>query len=744
MPADVLPGWFAQDCSGSLGSGLQLVEVQRHAEDSGTPGRILIDADGRIWIPADAYQQWTGRQPPASPPRQTDDGEWHPLDAIPHHTDACQARLQIASQLPTQHHSGQHGSSTALPASTGALLNLDLFGHTSPGQGARLHALTELGLSTGIGYWRSRHLLQPEGNRRLDSQLRYDIISRGETVVLGDQLTSNGLTDNILFAGLSWGSDFSQRPELPRYPIPVLAGDAVLSSVAELYVDDQLRQREHLGPGPYQLQPLLTPQGFGEIQVITRDSLGRETRISQPFYSSSSLLAAGLDDYRINAGRLRLGFGSAQDRYGEHFASGDWRRGLNDRLTAGLHADVMPDRQGLQGSLLYGSPDTGLSGLASGMSHDRQAGTGYLLGISQEWLSRHASLQGSWRHASPAFVELGREPGAIATRASLQASLRPYPGLQTSAGWLREDRRDRDDLAIYNLALQFQLQTGSQWIISASNVPGNGWTRSLALFQTLAGKQSLAAQLQLDPDGNLSSLLQWSWQPDDHPWSLRADRADSRRDGHDSSSRVSAIYNGSYGLGSLGVVDSTAGRSLQGNLSTSLSWVPGSLFWGRRLSDSFVVVDTGEPGITLYRNHQVVGRTDAHGRMLISDLEPYHPALLALAADEIPMASQPARMEQDIRPPRGAGRVDWRPPAGSRMSAWQARLDDGGLLPAGSSIQHADKLAELPSGHDGLLYLPADWTGSRLDITLKDGRRCRIEHLPASDLTAEATCQLQP
>ncbi len=740
--ATVLPEWFEHDCHGSLGSGLQLVEIQRHAEDSGLNGRILIDANGRIWIPADTYQDWTGQPAPTIAPRLGEGERWLPLDAIPHHVDACRARLQLAGRLPVQRLAqAPQATASSLPAATGAVLNLDLAGYAASGGSPQLHALSELGISTGMGYWRTRQLFQPDGSHRLDSQFRHDILTRGETVVLGDQLSGGSLADSVVFGGISWGSDFSQRPELPRYPLPLLSGDAVLSSVAELYVDGQLRQRDRLAPGPYQMEPLLIPQGFGRIDVITHDALGRETRLSQPFYTSSSLLRAGLDDYRINAGWLRHGMGSDNDHYAEGYASGDWRRGLNDQLTVGTHADAMAGRQGLQGEILASATSTGLSRLTGGVSRDDQAGGGYQIGASQEWQSRDLSLQGSWRHASSAFAEPGREPGAIATCTSFQAGLNLTPGVQASAGWLREQRRDRDSLELRNLALQFHLFSGSQWVISATQVPGTGWTHSLSLFQALPGRQSLALQLQQDSDGELAGQLQWAWQPDEHPWSLRADLADDTRG---SASRIGAFYNGEYGAGSVGVNDNPDGRSLQGSLSTGLAWVPGNLFWSRRLNDSFIVVDAGEPGITLYRNNQIVGRTDSHGQLLVSDLQPYHPALLALGLDDLSLDAQPASLEQTVRPPRGAGRVDWRQPSGSRLNAWHARLDGGSLLPAGSLIRHNDESADLPSGQDGLLYIPAAWAGATLDITLPDGRRCHIGTLPADDPATEATCVLQP
>ena len=63
---------------------------------------------------------------------------------------------------------------------------------------------------------------------------------------------------------------------------------------------------------------------------MVRDILGRETVIVQPFFTSSQLLASGLNDWSVEAGALRRDFGTASTDYGPAFATATWRHGYSD------------------------------------------------------------------------------------------------------------------------------------------------------------------------------------------------------------------------------------------------------------------------------------------------------------------------------------------------------------------------------------------------------------------------------
>ena len=69
--------------------------------------------------------------------------------------------------------------------------------------------------------------------------------------------------------------------------------------------------------------------------------------------------------------------------------------------------------------------------------------------------------------------------------------------------------------------------------------------------------------------------------------------------------------------------------------------------------------------------------------------------------------------------------------------------DTGDWLPAGSILRHQSESAALPSGLDGLIYIPSHWRGDSLEAVLPDQRHCLIAALPATSADTELTCRLQ-
>ena len=736
------PAWFDDSCTASFPGGTQLVVIEREAGGEQSTGRIQVDASGRVWLSATDYRAWTGLD--ALPAEHQDDatGSWYLLTAIPYRLDACTMRLQLAAQLPRRHYLGDTRPDNAqMPAEAGGYLNLDLFGFSSERMGASIAAQTELGLSAAGALWRTRQVFLREGYRRLDSQARWDFPGQMMALEAGDIInTGLSMSPNVRFGGLSWGTDFSQRPELPTWPLPSIQGDATLPSTAELYIDGQLRQSNRLSAGPYALDPQSGVNGAGELQLVVRDSLGRETRIHQAFYTSPQLLRAGLNDYHLDVGRLREGFGTDNDHYGASFVSGRWRRGSDTLGTLGLRTDLLASSQSLQGEWVYSQPRWGLWQLGLGSSHSPREGWGERISAGYEWLSRQGSLQAQASVASPAFIELGREAGAVARSLRVQTGWRIGTASSISLGWSDEQRRDRDNISIATASWQQALSESRQAYVSLIQSPGLGLNSSIGLTQSLIANWSLSAQVSHRESDGCGLQVSLSWQPSQSVWSARlAGEARAR----EQLTQANWLYTGPRGQANIGIGERNGLSSVQGSLATSLAWVPNNLFWSKRLQDGFVVVDAGAPDITVYRNHQAVGHTDAQGQLLVSDTWPYQSTEFSLGWEDLPLNAQLGSLETTRRPPRGVGHVRLASADAAASQAWQARLNTGDWLPAGSILRYHGESAELPSGLDGLLYLPGHWQGDSLEAILPDQRRCLIEALPAHPKTPELTCQLQ-
>lgn len=735
------PIWFDRECQETLSAGIQLVAIEREAEAEPIMGRIRMDEQGKVWLSERDYLAWTGLSALPGETLKTADGQWYLLSAIPHRVDACTMRLQLAAQLPRRHYTNQEPFNTVtLPNAVGGFVNLDTFAFQTQNQPVRLATQAGFSLSTLGGLWHSNHVFLREGSQRLNSQVRWDIASNMTALKVGDILNNSfGLSPNVRFGGLSWGSDFSQRPEVATYPLPSFRGEATLPSSAELYIDGQLRQSNRLSSGPYALDTQTGINGAGDIQVIVKDSLGRETRISQPFYTSPKLLRAGLRDYHIDIGRLREGFATQNDTYTSGFLSARLRQGTEDSGTWGIRADWQHQRESLQGEWLMSHARWGLFQTGWGLSHDNDLGWGQHALAGYEWLSQRGNIQIQGSVSSPEFIELGRDPGAVARSLRAQTGWRLTPNSSISLGWSDEQRRDRDSIRLTTASWHQSLNSDRQVYLSLIHSPSFGLNSSLGMNQRLNSSWQSDVQLtQRDPDG-FGLQLNVSWQPQASAWSGRI-ASEVRQ--HELVNQANLQFLGDHGNIRMGLGDRNGVTSAQTSISTAFAWVPGNVFWSKPIPQGFLVVDTGMPQVTVYANNQPNGKTDRHGQRLLTDIWPYQTLPIRLGWEDLPMSLQLGEMESLVRPPRGIAALRLARSDPQYSEAWQALLSTGEPLPTGSSLSVHGETATLPSGLDGLIYVPARWRSQMLSVMLPDNRQCTIDTLPPGHSTGVLTCQL--
>src|SRR3546814_8559565 len=78
--------------------------------------------------------------------------------------------------------------------------------------------------------------------------------------------------------------------------MPSLNGSAALPSVVDIYVNDAPVGSRDLKPGPFQVVDAPIVSGNGEVNLVVRDMLGRETLVRQSYYNAPGQLRAGLHD----------------------------------------------------------------------------------------------------------------------------------------------------------------------------------------------------------------------------------------------------------------------------------------------------------------------------------------------------------------------------------------------------------------------------------------------------------------
>jgi outer membrane usher protein len=167
--------------------------------------------------------------------------------------------------------------------------------------------LTSSGLAQNLADERQ---LPPRKFLRLETTFTRDFPEQNRTLRLGDTSTRAAMWGrDVYFGGFRLGTNFTLTPGFVSQPLPALTGLSAAPSTVELYVNDVLRQVSNVPTGPFAIDNLPVLTGNGEARLVVRDLLGRETVIVQSFFSSSQLLAQGLDDWSVEGGRVRRDHG---------------------------------------------------------------------------------------------------------------------------------------------------------------------------------------------------------------------------------------------------------------------------------------------------------------------------------------------------------------------------------------------------------------------------------------------------
>ncbi|HXG28497.1 MAG TPA: fimbria/pilus outer membrane usher protein [Nevskiales bacterium] len=736
------PEWFPPACEQPATPGYALVEVHDTPRVEAAPGSAVlwIEPDGTVWAREQDLSSWI-REPPIGPARERAGARWHDLRStrLPYRYDPCLQTLWIAPPRDSQQLSfARSTTGTMLPARPSAFLNADFFSAQTGGARRQYAGLLDLGLAKGFGSFRSAWSADRDQTRRLDSFFTLDDPERVHRLRIGDGITrSHGLGTAVRYGGLRWGTDFSLQPEVPRFALPGLSGEAALPSSVELYVDGQLRDRREVDPGPFAISnpPVLT--GSGDLQVVVRDALGRETVYVQPFYVSTQTLADGIADYAIEIGRLRENFGSDDDRYGDGFLLGNYRYGASDRLTAGARLELQSDARLLGGTAVYLWPRIGQFNTALAIS-DGDAGSGAQFGLGYERIARGLSLglQGSW--SDPEYVELGRSPGAVARSLRAQLGMALPRRASLTLGWAEEIRRDRDSLELTALTYS---QTLFGWYGSASwlHSPQAGDSALLGLSRPLANGHTLALQLQRESNGDVFLTLTWQHSPGG-PLGWYSFLSGSGGDRE--SSIASAAYTGQRGSARLTTAEIEGLRTTQAELSSGLVWIDSDLYWTRPIRESFALADASAPGVRIYRDNQLVGITGDSGRVLVPDLITYNTTRISLDTEDLPLDRGLTEATQDIKVPPGGARVTLARPA-LPILQFRLVLESGEAVPAGAQLSLDGQPLDLPVGVDGLVYLETPAERFALQAQWSKGQ-CRTQTIDAQTPATEVACQSLP
>ena len=563
-------------------------------------------------------------------------------------------------------------------ASRGLLVNYNLFAQSTGGAvagSAELRYFDPHGTLTSSG----SAILRGErrGYTRYDTSWVRPFQDRMTTLQLGDTVTpSLGWTRALRLGGVEWRRNFELRPDLVTYPVASVAGSAVVPSSVDLYVNNVRQYSTEVPTGPFVIDQVAGLNGAGQATVITRDALGRQIATTLPLYVDTRLLTRGLSDYAVSVGALRRDYGQHSLSYGGPAAIGSWRHGWSDSVTLEGHAEAGRGLGLLGAGVLARVPGAGVASASLAASGGRQRG--WQAGLGYQYVSPRFALDLQSVRASKGYGDLGALEGTpvprALDRASLSTSFAGGHSLSANLIQLRMPRAAAPLLVTDPLGLAGTLEPTPAVTrtvsLAYSRSIGTRGNLSIGAFQDLARRteRGISFTFGMAFDSRISFNTNAGRQRGENVASMSLGRApdfdgglgwalQAGANGAQRYDQAQVQYLGAHGRATVSTQRVGEARVANLDVSGALVAMDGTLVAARQVGRGFALVSVGVPGLPVLQDNRPIGRTDAGGRLLVTDLMPYSPNRIAIDPSSLPPDTRIDRTTLDIVPRQYAGVV---------------------------------------------------------------------------------------
>ncbi len=657
------------------------------------------------------------------------------------------------------------------PAAPGAFFNYQVSAQQI--QGTSFGGLQgELGVFASPGVLTDTFVARRDAGQnqfvRLDSTFTHDWVDSLQTLNLGDSISDPGTWGNALrFAGIRFSRNFALRPDLLTTPLLSASGTATVPSTVDVFVNNQLVNSSTLPAGPFVIDRLPSITGTGDMSVVVRDALGREQVMTQSFYTSPFLLAAGLSQYAIDVGSVRNNYGITSTDYGAPIAEGSYRRGITDDFTLEGHAEYLKNFAHAAGvNAAYQIDHLGVINVTAA-NGGGFGGSGWLTGVGIEHRGSRASLVASTQWASRNFVQVGESPDPdfwITRRDLLQGGVSVGRTFSISVAWVRELFRNEPSQRSLSLTNTWSFGplgalelTVARTVVGAGTpslapsalppggivpptgfLPGSGFTAAqsstsvfLNYVYSLGGRKSVTAS-GIGGSGEGAP-----------PREGRVTYTDSPPVGPGYGYRLAAATNGDYdadwqqqGRAASLEVEAARTQGVDGRsayLTGAFTWLDGRFDALRSVNSSFGMVDLdGLANVPVYVENQLTARTDDAGRALLFNLRPYEANRVSIVPQDLPLDTTIESASTTVAPPFRSGVVVRFPVERTRGGTFRLVTEDGTAVPTGAEVVFNG--GKFPVVLDGKVYVTGYDHGTQGSATWKEGRCVfRLPPPPADD-----------
>lgn len=579
---------------------------------------------------------------------------------------------------------------------------------------------------------------------RLNTTWTYSDVDRMMTYRGGD-LTSGGLpwTRPVYLGGFQVQRNFKLRSDLVTMPLPSFKGTAAVPSTLEVYTQNTKTYSAPVGEGPFEIDNLPIYSGGGQARVVLRDSLGRETETSLPFYASSNMLAPGLLDFSFEAGMARRNYGTESFDYDERvYGVATARYGLTDWLTLEAHAEGGENLQNGGVGAIFPLAHFGVGSVAvAGSNHEGE--TGALVNASvelayDEWTfyGRVQRTFGDYHDIASVtadvetnFAGLGSigKRGAQAPKAIEQVAVSvPLPldlsalnlsythiedadGEESQIAGVSYSQQVFKNVSLYATAFVDLEENDSFGVFAGLSIPlGADYSSSVGVESSRDGTRftASAAKAERPENGNISWRAQTS-------------------EGETSQRSASAAYRSPWARFEAGVEQVDNNFRATGQIDGAIAVAGGGVFAANRIDDAFAVVDVGAADVDVLYQNRPYGKTNRSGKLLVTGLNSYEKNMLSIDPKSLPVdASIPATKEIVMPAGQSGVKVDFGVNTDVRAALVNLTDAAGAPLEAGLEVQLEGSDQTFFVGYDGQAYIEGLGSKNTLLVNLGDGREC--------------------
>ncbi len=735
------------------------LEVVINGETTGMIGHFR-ERDGALYAEAKELED-VGLKPPENAPSDDDLINLDRISDVSYEIDETQQVLRVTADMAARaakviNLAPEQGDGKTAESGIGAILNYSLFASTNN--------LTEddADLVRGVSGNFDARFFSPYGALsqsfiagytdghvddfvRLNTTWSYSDPRRLMTYRAGD-FVSGGLTWTrpVYLGGFQAQRNFSLRPDLVTLPLPSFGGTAAVPSTLEVYTQNVRTYAGDVGTGPFQVVNVPAFEGAGQARVVLKDSLGRETVTTLPFYSSSMLLRQGLFDFSLDIGTPRRNFGiDSSDYDGRLFGILSARYGLANWLTLEGHFEAGEALVNGGGGIAFPVGSFGAASIAiAGSRHDDRVGgiVNAALELSIDEWSLYGRVQrrlGDYHDiASVTALVTATGPAGLpilsadVPRAVDQVTLSvPAPLDFSSLSFSYTRREDADGSRNQIIGASYSQQVFGASTFYATAFKSFGDDDSFGLFAGISvpldNDMTVSSGVEHASDGlNVVADLSKAERPEEGSigWRIRTS------EGRNPNRQANISYRSPIGRFETSVQQVGGDARATAQLDGAVAVAGGGVFATNRINDAFAVVDVGVPDVEVRHQNRKVGKTNAAGRIIVPDLNSYEPNAVSIDPKNLPVDAEIPTTREIVVPAARSGVVVEFGIEAQPQAALVGFVDgEGQPIEVGLTGTIEGSQAEFFVGYDGESYIHGLTEKNIATITRPDGSTCRAE-----------------